>query len=243
MFIQAYKLSLSVKNSTIFHWLWSQNEGNGILEEHLKIFPKGECPPACGSPYGCTYNAWKTSLLLSSHRWNLFYLQVFFVFFCVFNARFPLWRAPAGIHGSCIHRCEVSCMVWWIHLPWFPAGARHRGNRALKALWRERRKIFNLLLFWGRGETHIHHNIWAFWGVKLLLSQITDSFCYVHHPTPTSQISPSQGRVMMFVIHSRGAFKPSMEAGSEVISYLQPGSKSSTQQTLWKVKLIPHFLR
>ena len=21
------------------------------------------------------------------------------------NARFPLWRAPAGIHGSCIHRC------------------------------------------------------------------------------------------------------------------------------------------
>ena len=21
------------------------------------------------------------------------------------NARFPLWRAPAGIHSSCIHRC------------------------------------------------------------------------------------------------------------------------------------------
>ena len=26
------------KNSTIFHWLWSQNAGNGILEAHVLIF-------------------------------------------------------------------------------------------------------------------------------------------------------------------------------------------------------------
>ncbi len=34
----------------------------------------------------------------------------------------------AGNHGS----CEVSHMVWWTQLPWFQAGARHRGNRALR---------------------------------------------------------------------------------------------------------------
>ncbi len=28
-----------------------------------------------------------------------------------------------------VARCWVSRMVWWIQLPWFPAGARYRGNR------------------------------------------------------------------------------------------------------------------
>ncbi len=31
-------------------------------------------------------------------------------------------------------RCWVSRMVWWIQLPWFPAGARYRGNRVLTDL-------------------------------------------------------------------------------------------------------------
>jgi len=33
------------------------------------------------------------------------------------NGQFPLWDAPAGNHGSYIHQ-----------LPWFPAGASHKGN-------------------------------------------------------------------------------------------------------------------
>ena len=35
----------SMRKSTIFHQLWSQNAGNGILEAHMLNFSRGSMPP------------------------------------------------------------------------------------------------------------------------------------------------------------------------------------------------------